>query len=112
MILLCYFVSMYTHSLQCYMSGTSLRTAFQQCPRKLIYRLIACDICILLFDDSHFKGQKSTAVIERKVLIVSLFTNASDYSNKACIYRYMCLCLTKCASLVGVVTCINEERYD
>ena len=55
----------------------------------------------------HLGGQ-----IERKVAIVSLFANASDYSNRTCIYRYMCLHLTKYPSLVGVVTCVREERYE
>ena len=58
------------------------------------------------------RGRKCIAVIERKVLIVSLFANASDYSNNTCIHWYMCLYLTKYASLVGVVTCVREERYD
>ena len=35
------------------------------------------------------------AVIERKVLIVSLFANASNYSNKTCIYRYYVLACYK-----------------
>ena len=39
-------------------------------------------------------GQKCIAVIERKALNVSLFTNASDYSNKTCMERSMCLYLT------------------
>ena len=39
-------------------------------------------------------GQKYIAVIERKVLNVSLFTNASDYPNKTCKERSMCLYLT------------------
>ena len=53
------------------------------------------------------------AVIWRSlVLIVSLFTNASDYSNKTYIFRYMYLYLTKYASLAGVVSCVCEERYD
>ena len=34
-----------------------------------------------------------TAVIERKVLIVSSFANARDYSNKTCTYRSMCMSL-------------------
>ena len=55
---------------------------------------------------------KGRNVIERKVVIVPLFANASDYSNKTCIYRCMCLYLTKYASLVGVVTCVREERYE
>ena len=59
---------------------------------------------ILLYGSRHFEGQ---VVIERKVLIVSLFANASDYSNKTCIYRYMCWYLTKSVSLVGVVTCVQ-----
>ena len=38
-----------------------------------------------------------------------LFTNASDYSNKTCIYRSMYLYLTKYASFVGIVTCVDKE---
>ena len=33
-----------------------------------------------------FWGQKCIAVIERKVVIVSLFANANDHSNKTCIF--------------------------
>ena len=51
-------------------------------------------ICIRLFGRRHVGGQKSIAVIERKALNVSLFTNASDYSNKTCMERSMCLYLT------------------
>ena len=43
-------------------------------------------IRILLYGGHHFGGQKCIAVIERKVLIILLFTNTSDYSNKTCIY--------------------------
>ena len=50
-------------------------------------------------------------ILERKVSLFASPTTASDYSNKTCIYRYMCLYLTKYASLVGVVTCVGEERY-
>ena len=46
------------------------------------------------FGRRHVGGQKCIAVIERKALNVSLFTNASDYSNKTCIERSMCLYLT------------------
>ena len=49
---------------------------------------------ILPCDGRHFEWQKCIAVIERNVLIVSLFANASDYFNKTCIYRSMCLYLT------------------
>ena len=45
-------------------------------------------VCILLYGGCHFGGQKCIVMIERKKLIISLFANASDYSNKACIYRY------------------------
>ena len=58
---------------------------------------------MLLFGGHHIEGQKCIAVIEGKI------ANASDYSSKTCIYRYMCVFLTKYASLVGVVTCIGEE---
>ena len=34
------------------------------------------------FGRRHVGGQKCIVVIERKALNVSLFTNASDYSNK------------------------------
>ena len=57
--------------------------------------------------------QKCIAVIERKVLvviIVSLFANASDYSNKTCIYMSMCLYLTKYISLVGVVFALPKSN--
>ena len=69
-------------------------------------------IRILLYGGHHYEWQKCIAVIERKVLIVSFFGIASDYSNKTCIYRSMCLYLTKYTSLVGVVTYIREKRYD
>ena len=46
------------------------------------------------FSLCHVGGQKCIAVIERKALNVSLFTNASDYSNKTCMKRSMCLYLT------------------
>ena len=66
-------------------------------------RPIACDVTF-----GHFRirlfgrramlcdagGQKCIAVIERKALNISLFTNASDYSNKTCTERSMCLYLT------------------
>ena len=41
-------------------------------------------------------GQKCIAVIERKALIISLLTNASDYSNKTTILvRYKHIDVTK-----------------
>ena len=48
------------------------------------------------FGRRHVGGQKCIAVIERKALNVSLFTNASasDYSNNTCMERSMCLYLT------------------
>ena len=49
---------------------------------------------IHLFGRRCVGGQKCIAVIERKALNVSLFTNASDYSNKTCMERSMCLYLT------------------
>ena len=61
------------------------------------------------------RGQKCIAVIERKVLIVLLFANTSDYLNKTCMYMYRynyVLVSYKYASLVGVVTCICEEQYN
>ena len=39
-------------------------------------------------------GSECVAVIQRKALNVSLFTNPSDYSNKTCMERSMCLYLT------------------
>ena len=60
-----------------------------------------------------FGGQKCIAVIERKVLIVLLFANTSDYSNKTCMYRYNSVLVSyKYASLVGVVTCVCEGQYN
>ena len=49
---------------------------------------------IRLFSLRHVGRQKCITVIERKALNVSLFTNASDYSNKTCMERSMCLYLT------------------
>ena len=60
-------------------------------------------------------GQKCIAVFERtwrKVLIVSLFATASDYSNKTCIFCKMQAHIPVHARLVGVVICVREERYD
>ena len=51
-------------------------------------------------------------VIERKVLIVSLFANASDYSNNTCIFCKIQAHTPVYASPVGVVTCVREEQYD
>ena len=50
--------------------------------------------CIRPFGRRHVGGQKCIVVIERKALNVSLFTNTSDYSNKTCMERSMCLYLT------------------
>ena len=50
--------------------------------------------CICLFGCRHVGCQKCIAVIEKKALNISLFTNASDYSNKTCMERSMCLYLT------------------
>ena len=45
--------------------------------------------CIRPFSLYHVGGQKCIAVIERKALIVSLLTNASDYSSETTIFvRY------------------------
>ena len=88
----------------------------QHCIFRLVFLWLWHHICICPYTSIWWSpcwGQKCIAVIERKVLlIVLLFANASDYSNKTCIYRFMCLYLTKYASLVGVVTCVGEERYD
>ena len=48
---------------------------------------------IRLFGRRFVGGQKCIAVIERKALNISLFTNTSDYSNKTCMERSMCLYL-------------------
>ena len=56
--------------------------------------------CIHPFGCCHVGGQKCIAVIERKALNVSLFTNASDYSNKTCMERSMCLYLTNIVVLL------------
>ena len=66
---------------------------------KMANRPIACDVtfghfCIRPFGRRHVGGQKGIAVMERKALIISLFTNASNYSNKTCMERFMCLHLT------------------
>ena len=46
--------------------------------------------CIHPFSRRLVGGQKCIAVIERKALIVSLFTNASDYSNETTICDWIC----------------------
>ena len=56
--------------------------------------------CIRPFGHRHVEGQKCIAVIERKALNVSLFTNASDYSNKTCMERSMCFYLTNIVVLL------------
>ena len=55
---------------------------------------------IHLFGRRHVGGRKCIAVIERKTLNASLFTNASDYSNKICMARSMCLYLTNIVVLL------------
>ena len=45
-------------------------------------------IRIVPYSGNHVEEQKCIAVIERRVLIVSLYANTSDYSNKTCIYMY------------------------
>ena len=52
------------------------------------------------FGRRHVGGHKCIAVIERKTLNVSLFTNASDYSNKTCMARSMYLYLTNSVVLL------------
>ena len=53
-------------------------------------------------------GQKCIAVIERKALIVSLLTNASDYSIKTTIFvRYKHIRPFH-ASRIGIVTGVGE----
>ena len=49
------------------------------------------------------------AVIERKVLFVSLFANASDYSNKTRIFCKIQAHIPVYASIVGVAICVREE---
>ena len=58
----------------------------------------------------HVGGQKCITVIERKALIVSLLTNASDYI----LQRNYTICKIQAhrpfhASLNGVVTCVGEQ---
>ena len=52
------------------------------------------------FGRRHVWSHKCIAVIERKTLNVSLFTNTSDYSNKTCMERSMCLYLTNIVVLL------------
>ena len=56
---------------------------------------------ILPYGSRHFRGQKCIAVIERNV---SLFANASDYSNKTYIFCKIQARIPVHVSLVGVVT--------
>ena len=56
--------------------------------------------CIRLFGCRHVGCQKCIAVIEKKALNISLFTNVSDYSNKTCTERSMCLYLTNIVVLL------------
>ena len=51
-------------------------------------------------------------VLHGDVLIVLLFVNASDYSNKTCIFCKIQALIPVYAILVGVVTCVREEQYD
>ena len=68
--------------------------------------------CICLFGHRHVGGQKCIVVIERKVLIISLLTNASDYFSKTTIFvRYKHIDLPCKSYLIGVVTCVGEQRY-
>ena len=57
-------------------------------------------VCILSYGGRHFEGQKCIAVIERNVVIVLLFANASDYSDKTCIFCKIQAHITVYASLV------------
>ena len=52
------------------------------------------------FGRRHVGGQKCFAVIERKALNVLLIINTSDYSNKTCMERFMCLYLTNMVVLL------------
>ena len=61
------------------------------------------------FDHRHGGGQKCITVIERKALIVSLLTNASDYSSKTTIICKIQTLRPFHTSLIGVVTCISEQ---
>ena len=60
--------------------------------KKLFIAVTFVYVCVLSYGGCNSGGQKYIAVIEKKVLIVSLFANTSDCSNKTCIYRTMCLC--------------------
>ena len=60
------------------------------------------------FGHFRIRVRLAAAMIERKALIVSLLTNASDYSSETTIsVRYKHIEL----SMQGVVTCVGEQRY-
>ena len=64
--------------------------------------------CIRSFGRHLVGGQKCIAFIERKELIVSLLTNANDYSSETTIFvRHKHIPFH--ASLIGVVTGVGEQ---
>ena len=57
-------------------------------------------------------GQKCIAVIERKTLIVSLFTNASDYSSETTIFvRYKHIDLSVQVLLEYSLVLMNNDTF-
>ena len=76
------------------------------------YRSIAHHVHILPYGGHLVGEQKCIAVIERRVLIVSLFANTSDHSNKTGIFCKIQAHRPVNASLVRVVTCVHKEQYD
>ena len=66
--------------------------------------------CICLFGCRHVGDQKCIAMIERKVLNVLLFTNASDYSSETTIFvRYKHIDLSMQVLLEYIVTGVGEQ---
>ena len=76
MVPLCYFVSIYTHSPQCYMSGTSLRTSFQHGPGKLIQILLT--LCSLLLLHVHVCMIPTLSTISFKCAYLLWHVNVID----------------------------------
>ena len=64
--------------------------------------MTSCNTCAI-GNSRHFEWQKCIAVIE--------VSNASDYTPTKLVYTDLCACILKYTSLVGVVTCVGEERY-
>ena len=73
-------------------------------------------VTVLLGKFTAFGSRAIRDFARSPVLIVSLFANASDYSNKTCIFCKIQAHIPVYTSLVGVVTCVGdsvgEERYD